>query len=100
MTALPEPALVERVRARLATSPGGGQASAAAVAAALRAEGQVLGDRSLLAVVSAVGSELGGLGVLEPLLDDPDVTDVLVNGPRGGVGRAGRPAAGGRGPLP
>jgi pilus assembly protein CpaF len=61
------------------------------VAAALRAEGHVLGDRSLLAVVAALRSELGGLGVLEPLLDGPDVTDILVNGPdEVWVERAGR----------
>ena len=90
MTA-PEPVLVDRVRARLASRPGGGPATPAGVAAALRAEGHVLGDRSLLAVVAALGSELGGLGVLEPLLDDPDVTDILVNAPgEVWVERAGR----------
>jgi pilus assembly protein CpaF len=77
----PEPALVDRVRARLASRPGGGPASPADVAAALRAEGHVLGGRSLLEVIAALGSELGGLGVLEPLLDDPEVTDILVNAP-------------------
>ena len=72
--------LLDRVRDRLAregTSP-----SAAAVAAAVRAEGGGLrGDTELLTVLRALQSEIGGAGVLDPLLSDPDVTDVLVNGP-------------------
>jgi pilus assembly protein CpaF len=73
-------ALVERVRARLSAdrsvvvSPG-------RVAAALRAEGTVLGDAELLHVVATLTPELGGLGLLQPLVDDPAVTDVLVNAP-------------------
>lgn len=74
-----EPDLVARVRARLAA--GDERPSAAKVAAALRAEGQVLGDRALLDVVEALRSELVGAGPLEPFLHDPAVTDVLVNGP-------------------
>lgn len=77
--ALLEPELVARIRARLAA--GDERPSAAKVAAALRAEGQVLGDRALLEVVEALRSELVGAGPLEPLLRDPAVTDVLVNGP-------------------
>lgn len=72
-------ALVERVRSRLARS--GDPPTPARVAAALRAEGAVLGDRALLEVVGAVRSELAGAGALEPVLRDPRVTDVLVNGP-------------------
>ncbi|HEX6922044.1 MAG TPA: TadA family conjugal transfer-associated ATPase [Actinomycetes bacterium] len=75
-----EAVLVERVRARLARA--GEPPSPARVAAALRAEGAVLGDRAVLEVVAAVQSELAGTGVLDPLLRDPAVTDVLVNGPR------------------
>jgi pilus assembly protein CpaF len=81
-------ALLDRVRSRLADAAAhaGDPRSAlaevtpAAVAAALRLEGAVLGDLHLLDVVAALGSELAGLGVLQPLLLDPDVTDVLVNG--------------------
>lgn len=72
-------ALVERVRYRLARS--GDPPTPARVAAALRAEGAVLGDRALLEVVGAVRSELAGAGALEQVLRDPQVTDVLVNGP-------------------
>ena len=71
--------LVERIRSRLVRS--GDPPTAAHVAALLRAEGTVVGDRVLLEVVGAVRSELAGAGPLEPLLADPEVTDVLVNGP-------------------
>ena len=72
--------LLERVRARLVAT--GGAATPAAVAAALRLEGGALrGDADLLAVLRALQSEIGGAGPLEPLLADPSVTDVLVNGP-------------------
>jgi len=76
-----EPALVDRVRARLATRPSSGPPTPAGVAAALRAEGRVLGGRTLREELAALGSELGGLGVLQPLVDDGGVTDVLVCAP-------------------
>ena len=72
-------ALVERVRSRLVRS--GDPPTAARVAAVLRSEGAVVGDRVLLDVVGTLRSELAGAGPLESLLADPDVTDVLVNGP-------------------
>jgi len=71
--------LVERVRARLAEA--GDEPTPARVAAALRAEGRILGDAVVLGVVSVLRSEIAGSGPLEPLLRDPTVTDVLVNGP-------------------
>ena len=81
----PDPPEVEgllvRVRARLAADVVAGPPSPGQVAAALRAEGQVLGDRAVLELVDRMRSELVGAGVLEPLLRDPLVTDVLVNGP-------------------
>lgn len=77
----PSPALVERVRAELASSPGA--VTPGRVAAAVRATGTVLGDAGLLDLVDALRAELVGAGPLEPLLADPDVTDVLVNGDRG-----------------
>jgi pilus assembly protein CpaF len=77
------PGLVERVQRRLATTglaagPGGLRA---AVADALRDEGVLLPAASLAATVRAISDELTGLGPLGPLLADPAVTDVLVNGP-------------------
>ncbi|MCZ7432098.1 TadA family conjugal transfer-associated ATPase [Streptomyces sp. WMMC1477] len=77
MTASPE--LVEAVRTRLAAS--GAEPTPARVAAALRAQGRLLGDSAVLGVVAALRSELVGSGPLEPLLADAAVTDVLVNGP-------------------
>jgi pilus assembly protein CpaF len=72
--------LVERVRRRLAT--GGTTPTPALVAAAVRSEaGGVLGDTDLLAALRSLGDEFAGAGALEPLLRDPDTTDVLVTGP-------------------
>jgi len=71
--------LVQRVRARLVET--GAQPTAARVAAALRAEGRVLGDAVVLGVVNTLRSEITGAGPLEALLSDPRVTDVLVNAP-------------------
>ncbi|MFI6293850.1 TadA family conjugal transfer-associated ATPase [Nonomuraea sp. NPDC050790] len=72
--------LVEAVRARLART--GVEPSAAQVALALRAEKSVYGDAEILAVARALCADLIGAGPLEPLLAVPEVTDVLVNGPR------------------
>jgi pilus assembly protein CpaF len=72
--------LLERVRARVAE--GGGEISAREVAAALRAEGGLVGDATVLDMVEALHLDAVGAGPLEPLLRRPGVTDVLVNGPR------------------
>jgi pilus assembly protein CpaF len=80
----PAAGLVERVQRRLAARglPAAGPASLrAAVAEALRDEGLQLPPASLAATVRAISDELTGLGPLGPLLADPAVTDVLVNGP-------------------
>jgi pilus assembly protein CpaF len=71
--------LVDRVSARLVRD--GLAPSGASVVAAVRSEGAVLGDRALLEVVDAVTRELSGAGALAPLLAEPGVSDVLVNGP-------------------
>jgi pilus assembly protein CpaF len=72
--------LVDRVRHRLASS--GAPVSHSAVAAAVRAESDgVLGDLQVLAALRELQQELVGAGPLEPLLADPDTTDVLVSGP-------------------
>ncbi|MFJ9911788.1 TadA family conjugal transfer-associated ATPase [Actinacidiphila glaucinigra] len=73
------PALLDAVRLRLAAS--GDEPTPAGVAAALRAQGRLLGDTEVLDVVAALRSEMVGAGPLEGLLAEPDVTDVLVNGP-------------------
>lgn len=71
--------LVERVRTRLVATHS--NATAAEVARALRAEGVVLGDAAIVELVHDLRRDLIGAGPLQALLDDPDVTDVLVNGP-------------------
>ncbi|TFV73398.1 TadA family conjugal transfer-associated ATPase [Blastococcus sp. CT_GayMR19] len=74
------PALLDRVRARLALEQG--PPSRAGVAALVRAEtGGLLGDDEVLRIVRDAVDELAGAGPLEPLLRAPGVTDVLVNGP-------------------
>ncbi len=69
----------ERVRARLLDS--GSALTAATVAEMWRAESGVAGDATVLAALSRLRAELTGAGPLEPLLANPDLTDVLVNGP-------------------
>lgn len=71
--------LTERVRARLVAHDV--DATPARVAAALRAEGLVLGDAAILDLVGSLRQDLIGAGPLDPLLRLPDVTDVIVNGP-------------------
>ncbi len=72
-------ALVDRVRAALARS--GERPTPARVAAALRAEGVVIGDHELLHVSEELRADMLGLGPLEELLAQPGVTDVVINGP-------------------
>lgn len=72
--------LVDRVRSRLVAQEA--DATPALVAAALRAEGLVLGDAAVLDLVGSLRQELVGAGPLEPLLTTPGVTDVVVNGAR------------------
>ncbi len=82
------PALVAAVRARLggggagrADDGPGGPALRVAVAVAVREAGTVLGPADLERTVRQVHDELFGAGPLQRWLDDPAVTDVLVNGP-------------------
>ncbi|HEX6341432.1 TadA family conjugal transfer-associated ATPase [Umezawaea sp.] len=72
--------LVERVRRRLAVSRA--ELTPAAVAEAVRDEaGGVLGDAEVLSALTLLRQEFVGAGPLDPLLADPDTTDVLVTGP-------------------
>ncbi|MDQ2583327.1 TadA family conjugal transfer-associated ATPase [Saccharothrix yanglingensis] len=72
--------LVERVRLRLAN--GSGDLTSAAVAEAVRCEaGGVLGDEDVQRALAVLRQEFVGAGLLEPLLRDPDTTDVLVTAP-------------------
>ncbi|MDV6011358.1 TadA family conjugal transfer-associated ATPase [Haloechinothrix sp. LS1_15] len=74
------PELVERVRRRLAEE--GTSVQPSAMAEAVRAEiGGVTTHGDMLRALRTVRQELVGLGPLEHLLSDPDVTDVLVSAP-------------------
>lgn len=81
MTTIRNPAvLVERVRRRLAND--GAPPTPALVASAVRTEaGGLVSNADLLSALRSLDNELGGAGALEPLLRDPDTTDVLVTGP-------------------
>ena len=80
---------LERIRRRVAQDPalaaGGhltrGPELRAAIARAIRAEGLLLDERGLAAVVRDMTDQFTGLGPAERLLRDRDVTDVMVNGP-------------------
>src|SRR5690606_16538598 len=74
--------LLDGLRARLGAAPGAaGPPDDDAVADALRASGRVLGSDALADLTRAARAELSGAGPLQPLLEEPGVTDVLVNGP-------------------
>ena len=70
---------LDLVRSRLAgleRPPG-----PADIAAAMRAEGMIVTDDVLMQTIESLRRNSVGAGKLEPLLRQPDVTDVLVNGP-------------------
>jgi pilus assembly protein CpaF len=72
--------LIELVRRRLAAA--GVELTPAVVADAVRREaGGVVGDDEVLSALRLLRQEFAGAGLLEPLLRDPDTTDVLVTGP-------------------
>jgi pilus assembly protein CpaF len=71
------------VRADVAARGGAGGEAALVplVRSAAATAGAVLGIDDVLAVTARIGAELWGLGALQPLVEDPHVTDVLVNAP-------------------
>jgi pilus assembly protein CpaF len=71
--------LVDHVRTTLAAQAV--EPTPARVAAAVRAGGRLLGDGAVLEIAETLRREIAGAGPLEPLLTEPGVTDVLVNGP-------------------
>lgn len=70
--------LIDRVRWWLVET--GVEPTPAGIGRALDASGVVLESSSTRRVVAQLRAELVGAGVLQPLLDSPGVTDVLVNG--------------------
>ena len=82
-------ALDDEVHARVVTDPGPDPAIAARRHAL--AIDPLLGPTDLDAVVSRVMARVDGLGPLDPLLADPDVTEIVVNAGRDvWIERAGR----------
>lgn len=78
----PDAELVARVRHRLAAAEPAADMVPPDVAPALRAEFAAVVDDTVFARLRRdVAAELHGAGPLEPLLELPGVTDVLVNGP-------------------
>ncbi|MCX4387157.1 TadA family conjugal transfer-associated ATPase [Micromonospora peucetia] len=79
--------LAARVRQRIAAAAA--PVTPAAIVSAVRAEptAAVLGDTAVLRMADQVHDDLVGAGPLAPLLADPEVTDVLVNGVRVWVDR-------------
>jgi hypothetical protein len=71
-----DPALVE-----VADGPARLAAIRSAVARAVREEGLLLAPDALAGTVREVADALAGLGPIQALLRDPEVTDVMVNGP-------------------
>jgi pilus assembly protein CpaF len=69
---------LDLVRERL--SGLGRRYTPADVATAMRAEGLIVSDSAVLDTVESLRRHSVGAGLLEPLLHEPGVTDVLVNG--------------------
>src|SRR6476661_9166731 len=72
-------ATLDLVRDRLASL--GRDYTPVDVAAAMRAEGLAVSDSAVLDTVESLRLHSVGAGPLEPLLREPGVTDILVNGP-------------------
>lgn len=70
---------LESVRARLAQL--GPHPTSQQISTAIAKENLVFGDRALAALTNDFETALRGAGPLQPLIEDPEVTDVLVNGP-------------------
>jgi pilus assembly protein CpaF len=71
----------ERVHRRLLASGTDEPLDEGALAVLVRAEDPLLGSEAVAGAVTRLQARIGGVGELEPLLADPAVTDVLVNGP-------------------
>ena len=75
-----DPVLVDAVRTRLALHRL--DVDTETISSVVRSSGLVLDRPGLEELTRALRDELGGLGPLDLLLRDPEVTDVLVNAPQ------------------
>lgn len=74
--------VLSRLRSGLAVGGVPDEAELAGMVGAAAVDvGRVLGAADVLAVTARVRAELWGLGPLQPLVEQPGATDVLVNGP-------------------
>ncbi len=71
--------MVHRVRERLVRT--GAEPTVPAVLEALRAEGIVASHEAMFTLARLVVAQCWGLGPLQPLLEDDQVSDIIVNGP-------------------
>ena len=87
--------LAGRLRDRLVAEAGAEAPGdlAGRIAAAVERDFGLLGETERREVARRVESRVAGLGPLEPLLADPRVDEVMVNGRRAGVGGARRAAS-------
>ncbi len=81
MTVMPDARLAERLHARLLTEAGAAGAGALSVAEMARQEAPLLRPEQVERVVDEVLARTTGLGPLESLLADAEVTEIMVNGP-------------------
>jgi len=78
---LREPAIDERVHRRVLAIEGNGPVGESAITELVRHEDPLLPADEVADIVTRVKARIDGVGAIEPLLSDPAITDVLVNGP-------------------
>jgi pilus assembly protein CpaF len=72
--------LAERVHRRLLAGGAPAGPLRERLEALARAEAPLLDDRTVEEIVDAVAARTSGLGPLEPLLGDPEITEIMCNG--------------------
>jgi pilus assembly protein CpaF len=77
----PPAELDARIHQRLLAAGDAGPVDDEALTALVRSEDPLLGADTVANVVALIRARMGGIGHLEPLFADPEVTDILVNGP-------------------
>lgn len=84
MTPVPDAGLAQRLHARVVTEAGAAaEIAPQSVAELARREAPLLRADQVEQLVHDVLARATGLGPLQPLLDDPEVTEIMVNGPNG-----------------
>lgn len=81
MTGESDSALLARIKEQLERRDAREPVGVAHVAEALRQSGLVHGSAAIVDTAQRLTAEISGAGPLQGLLDDPQITDVFVNGP-------------------